>query len=491
MLERNKGLFDLEQLILDMLLLMLHLQREIKLNTMDMYSSNMISNVNTLVSGLVKLNEISVGFSPDTHSTKLNDLFGEIGETFESIILAYNDSEALHATRIKSYFVDRLVPLFVSFRNDFDKYIEAQTGLKSVLISGLNYISIKSKNLINSNRGRIVAYISDEEEHQGGFIDNVPVLHSSDIEQFTGSYLIKTDSLSFFNKIECSIDLKEFIDNCYDFEVYRANQYFNSYKPSELNGFVTGLSYAEVGVDKEEMLPYNIVNLAVSSQDLYYDYQWIKLIVNETKVDFVFIGLSYYSFEYDLSKSKLKNRLEVYSPIFGKGDEKKTPYYNSFENRFSQIMNDHFAENLYDILRTQGESWWTNYVSRVMSDEDIKQGKEIALIDSNKNYPDTVLLNKRILTEMIRLLKRHNIKPILLVCPTSKYYQEHFSKRIKTEFEELISDIRNEDDIDILDFFSSEEFIDQDFYDVSHLNSQGSKKLTSMLKSYLKEQYFM
>lgn len=71
-------------------------------------------------------------------------------------------------------------------------------------------------------------------------------------------------------------------------------------------------------------------------------------------------------------------------------------------------------------------------------------GKVQAEIDCNKNYPKTVEENKEIFRKYLKLLKEHNIKPILVVFPASRYYVRHFSKRIEKEFKSIIANFRED-----------------------------------------------
>lgn len=479
------SIYDTEKIILNTSLLMLQLQRAI--NKTNVFDSDIIASINTLIDGFVviasNINNI------ECSNKRLTNQIETLGEIFERLIVAYENERGFE--KVSFLYNEELVPQFICLRNDFNIFIEETTGLKSVIICGVNYLATNLHHLLN-NKTRIIAYISDERQYEGKFIEDIPVLQSRDIIDFFVSFALETDDLTYPHNALYSFDLYSFIKKSYDFELYRANKFFNLFKGNKgsYSGFVTGLSYAEVGVDTNELQPYNVVNLAVSSQDLYYDYHWIKSIVKYQGVNFVFIGLSYYSLEYDLSKSKFRSRTEMYTPIFNWNEVELSFKTTNNNNGILEILKSEFLENIYDILKVYGESWWDNYTNRQLSDSDSINGRQIAETDCRKNYPETVLKNTRILKDMVSLLVEHDIKPIFLICPTSRHYNQYFCSRIKNEFLRNINIVAEEFNVDVIDLFDSVIFKEEDFYDVSHLNKTGSKKLSSILKSYLNDVYY-
>ncbi|MBY7738395.1 hypothetical protein [Paenibacillus polymyxa] len=479
MLNDSKLLFELERFALDQGILMLKTQEIMR---KGVFEDQVISNINVLIDGIVKIAKLIRTAQCAYIFDEVNEIFNEVGSGYEELVLTYKTN---NSDKIISLFSDYLIPRYFEFRNGLSNYIDNFTGLQSAVISGVNFISMNINKLIDASKVRIVAFISDESEHNGKFIDNIAVVDSKEVENIVVDLLIITDNYSS-SKAKTIIDLRKFVENSYDFETYRAYKSFISYKnDNTINGFVTGLSYAEVGVDINELKPYNVVNLAVSSQDLFYDYQWVKMLVQRQNINFVFIGLSYYSFEYDLSKSNMKDKMKIYSSFLEEENERILPDIKLFKQVANKVFKYNFIEILFDILKVVGESWWDSYVSRKMEKNDIEMGRDLAFKDCSKNYPNTVLKNIEILIKMISLLQSNNIRPILLVCPTSKYYYNFFSQRIKNEFKENIKKITEDFQIDIIDLFESESFSDNDFYDASHLNKEGAQKFTLILKEYL------
>mgnify|MGYP003168156318 CR=1 FL=1 len=253
----------------------------------------------------------------------------------------------------------------------------------------------------------------------------------------------------------------KYVDRCYNYVKEQLKYVENNL--DSIEGFVTGISYAEKAI-KEKYSIKNIFNIAKHSQDIYYDFHLIKYIIENykkemNKLRYVLICLNYYSFEYDMSKSSMKGKVILY------GIDSAKKILNLYPNGIVKIDFNWFNQNNYS------HDYYVNE----------EQGKRQALLDGNKNYPETVKENKKIFKNYLQLLKENNIKPIVIVCPASKYYSKYFPKRLKDEFYSIINETRKQYDFQFLDYFDSELFEDNDFYDVSHLNDKGAEKFTELL----------
>ena len=72
----------------------------------------------------------------------------------------------------------------------------------------------------------------------------------------------------------------------------------------DLDFFATGISYMMAGLSVDDMPLGFGVNLAASSQDIYYSLEIAKrVLLQNPKVRYAFIGLSPYSFSYSLRDS--------------------------------------------------------------------------------------------------------------------------------------------------------------------------------------------
>jgi len=204
---------------------------------------------------------------------------------------------------------------------------------------------------------------------------------------------------------------------------YKISKLFSK---EEVCGIVTGLSYAEVGI-QENLLQHNFINFAFSAQDLYYDFLLLKYLFQFEEVKrslkYVIINLAYYSFDYDMSKTISKYRIHRY-----------TNYFKEYHNN-DDIIGVDITKAFYEERIT-----FQDYVNmNKMKEKSIlnindQNGIYEAKRNSSMDYKDTRYENEKILDNYIHFLKENNIKPIIVICPTSSYYRKYFNNNKKTTF---------------------------------------------------------
>lgn len=141
------------------------------------------------------------------------------------------------------------------------------------------------------------------------------------------------------------------------FQYYVFMDNFNNYYQAKIKRFLetngdvealaTGISYAARGF-REEVCSKKAFNFAFGSQDLFYDYQTVKYLLERhpdktKKISHVFIGLCYYSFQYDMSLSAMKNKTLLYYPVL-----QTAHHYPHVEQLYSQYqINKKIADKLF------------------------------------------------------------------------------------------------------------------------------------------------
>ncbi|MDU1277283.1 MAG: hypothetical protein E6342_08565 [Clostridium sp.] len=242
---------------------------------------------------------------------------------------------------------------------------------------------------------------------------------------------------------------------------------------NKINGIITGLSYAEVGI--KEDINDNFINFSFSSQDLYYDFKLIKYLFNFKQVKdnlkYVIINMGYYSFDYDMTKTNARNRIHRYSN-----------YFEDYHNNESLMERD--------IIRSFYEKGITfkEYIDMNKLKEEtiltLNDSKEIyeAQKNSSMDYEVTRKENEKILEEYIVFLKENSIVPIIAICPTSKYYRDNFNINKRNIFYNILDRLKYKYNFQVVDYFDSDLFEDDDFWDYSHLNGKGAEKFTKILK---------
>lgn len=348
---------------------------------------------------------------------------------------------------------------------------------KDEVISGLNE---------NVN---ILAYLDNDKSKWGKNINGKDILNPEEITKLDYDYVIIASQFndSIYNQL-INMNIPEnkifqnFIFQMYTYNYIKAALGVAVLKEAHHKIYVTGISYASKGISEYE-LKYDTQKLATFSQDLFYDYHLIKYVIEDKRIDnpkYVIIGLSYYSFEYDLSLSSLKYRCLLYYDAIG-----VLHHFTDIDNILK--VKDFTLDTAHKLFKFDEEDtacidWMKEKDS--LYKLDYEKGKIQAERDCNKDYPQTVKENIKIFDDYIKLLKDNNIKPIVVVFPASKYYTKYFSSRIEDEFKKIIE--QRKDKFQYIDYFRSDEFDDSDFFDVSHLNNKGATKFTEILNNIIK-----
>ncbi|KEI97149.1 chemotaxis protein [Clostridium botulinum A2B7 92] len=364
----------------------------------------------------------------------------------------------------------------------------------NILIFGTGSTSNFVTRLLNDNV-EILAYVDNDNKKWRKHYYNKEIINPKYINEMKYDFIVIA---SQFNEEICNQLLDMGINKKRIFQFFKfVDLYWNMFKwqmdsyikcEKKIEMLATGISYTSSGL-KEELLNKKCFKFSIASQDLYYDYTIVKNIIENYKektknLKYLIIGLSYYSFQYDMSLSAMKNKVILYYEIL-----KDAHHFKKVENIYIEYeINENIASKIF---KKDKDGWydlnWNTKVLKIIEDKS-HTGKLQAKIDCNKNYPKTVEENKEIFKNYLKLLKNNNIKPIVVVFPASKYYTKYFSKKIEDEFHSIINDFKKEYEFQYIDYFRSDLFEDDDFTDVSHLNPKGAEKFTQILNKEIQWQ---
>lgn len=240
---------------------------------------------------------------------------------------------------------------------------------------------------------------------------------------------------------------------------------------------VTGISYAAFGF-YPPFMSGEVFNFALPNQDLYYDYEIAKFVMNFKQVKehlkYVIISLCYYSFDADLSRFRFNAGIvHRYIEVI-----KKT---HNYDNLKGIEMLHQIYKQMYSI-----DDYYNNdyavALQRTTSTTDIEMAKYLSEKQSSSNFPDTVVENEQILEKYLNILESNGVKPIVVVCPSSKLFTDYYSDQSRDRFYKSINKIRKKHEFQLLDYFYSEKFDESDYYDGIHLNIKGAKKFTTIVQ---------
>lgn len=348
------------------------------------------------------------------------------------------------------------------------------------------------------NTSNISAFIDSDRTKIGTKFYGIDVISPQQICNYKYDYIIIVSQFYFeIKSLLLNLDIEtEKIIEFYRILPIKIEEKFNLQKSicdfvsKDYKILVTGISYALRGIN-EKKFNQSTINLAMSSQDLFYDYNIVQRLFKikpKNKIRKAILGISYYSFHYDLSKSSVKDRCLIYYNTLKKVHNLvDTDLLNQYIN-YNKLEELIFKENYLNIACEQNNNFNTltnKLLHGKLDDTKYDTGVKIAKLHSKKNYPKTYKENLFILTEFIKFLNYNGIEIALVIFPTSSYYYNYFSKQLINEFYNTINELREEYKFQFYDFFDSKLFNDNDFYDVNHLNEIGANKFTKILNDHL------
>lgn len=295
------------------------------------------------------------------------------------------------------------------------------------------------------------------------------------------------------------LDFKEYMKYFFDFEFYTSYVKLIENK-EQIEGIITGLSYFEVGIDIKT-LKKPFVNLALSSQDLFYDFGMLRHVIEDfddsKNIKQVIIGLSNYSFRYDLSMTQnfqTKEKPKIYYPILKKlhnyhNKREVIESYAIFEKEFNRLFQKNYVLKIFEYGKQRFNMHWDNITNGIFDYKNLSEEKKQREIYStqrwNQKYLNTMKENTEIFREMLKYLKDRNIKTAIITSPATNFYKNYFSENCREEFISIIEEFKKEFEFNFIDAYNMNCFHDSDFYDASHLNKVGAKKFTEIINKSL------
>lgn len=249
---------------------------------------------------------------------------------------------------------------------------------------------------------------------------------------------------------------------------------------------ISGLSYGMKGVN-EKIFSKNALNISLSSNDLYFTDKLIRLLTRvksiRSSLKEVYINLAYYSFDYRISKTLERTRINRYFPYIYESD--------GYNQKKEILLNRVITTNKYP-KKLYGE-YQKTVNSKIFKDANKAKTKKYAIHHSNMRNNKVCDKNIDILSSLVRDLLDLNIKPIIFITPVTQHYYSEYSKKSIDRFYSFVRPITEKFDIPLFDYFDDDRFEVNDFGDGSHLNLKGANKFTKLLKEDFektKENYY-
>lgn len=283
---------------------------------------------------------------------------------------------------------------------------------------------------------------------------------------------------------------------------------------SSYDGIIMGISHAEVGIISERLKKGKFVNLAISSQDIYYNYKnleycYFNYFDKISHLHTAIIDMYDYSyFNYDVSITK---RIISYLSNGGFNRDKHNfdknidypdySYQQMIEAVRNQLYGYEYKENIEtwdmifakDLGKLYGEDYFQSYDQsyrfEVVKDEDISSW-HIGRYTKEK-FENTLIENRLYFEKILELLHKINpdMKIYLTLLPRyAGVWDKEEEMRIlwKDYFFEELNRLKEKYSFCFLDY--SRDDIARNkayYYDCAHFNFLGAMKFTDMLNDVI------
>ena len=296
--------------------------------------------------------------------------------------------------------------------------------------------------------------------------------------------------------VEFQKKLKENYEYC-----YMESMHYMHETRRDTNTFIVGLSYGTDGIIAEK-LGKKSINLAMHSQDLFYDTLHILRAVKndkDGKIKNCVFAMGYYSLFYDLTMTFRKGKaLLNYYAIF----QNTHHLYVDKETQnvvMETLREPHFVEYYRNWFMTH-PSFYNEFAHReaFLNEEINRRGGWQAMSKAERdeyanktatghnkhfNHSETFFENLELLNRVLKILSMAKINAYLIIMPFSKEYSKYISREYRDIIQSALKKIPY--DYNFIDFNDLSLFEDDEFADPEHLNERGATKFTSLLNEML------
>ncbi|MCP4652141.1 MAG: hypothetical protein GY858_02000 [Candidatus Omnitrophica bacterium] len=253
---------------------------------------------------------------------------------------------------------------------------------------------------------------------------------------------------------------------------------------------VLGSSHAFRGINPA-LFRHKGFNLANASQTLYYDLEIVKKYIDRMPaLKMVLINVDFLSFEFDLDKSQEYWRCFFYEKHLNIPLESNNHRFDI--KRFS-------LADMYGRKRSLGFflKGFNVDLAKSVADDGF-MAKDITHNDRNlistfsgkkrADYHRQFCLgitdpseNIAYLEELIKLLKDHDVTPVIMTIPTFITYYQNFSEGERAFITNTAKAIGKKYSVNYFDYLKDPRFIISDFYDNDHLCHHGANKFSRII----------
>ncbi len=251
---------------------------------------------------------------------------------------------------------------------------------------------------------------------------------------------------------------------------------------------ILGNSHTYMGV-KPEYLGDSVFNLANLGQSLYYDQYLINRFVDRcSNLKTIIIPISTCSlFDKSMEEQRQWYRCIYYKLYMGCEDHGFFSKYN-----YELSNPDYCFKKIGKFVSFQlGDKdfgydtygWCTDCEPGLLTNPDWDESK--GEIEDHKRPLETIGKNIEILKDVAQTCKNQKIRLVLIITPTWKTYYNIFPREQLEKMYCAIRYLQDSCQVEFYDYFRDSRFIDEDFYNCSHLSRIGAAKFSKILKEDL------
>lgn len=242
---------------------------------------------------------------------------------------------------------------------------------------------------------------------------------------------------------------------------------------------------------KPNLLGNDVFNMATLGRDIVYDIDLAKRYVPQMKrLEFLIIPLEYNQFYFDRQKDNPGEK----GKLSGLGESRKCMYYKYMGIRvdgfwyWSEILNSkldymsRFLKNDKDAVECDSLGYrGNNILNRKYNWKDWLLPKIVdTTIDANREKQK--LLFSRYCT-LAELANAQGAKLVLLATPMYKTYNNSTNPVVIREMKSFVANLKQKyPNVEYFDYSRDKRFVDEDFWDSSHLNDIGANKFSKIVK---------
>ena len=229
-------------------------------------------------------------------------------------------------------------------------------------------------------------------------------------------------------------------------------------------------------------------NFANTSQSYNYDYALLKEYGSYlTKDSILFIPVSYFSFNDEVVNDTEREAMSIryYHCLSPENIPDYDLYTDIVANKFPILSAGE------DILKLFPKLNLIAFAAEDAIDEAAFANRAKERYSRHFDNKEEYFMPERIenLYEIIAYCKEHEITPVLITTPFSKYYRDLVSEEFLREFEDVITGIANDTGVNYYDYSYDARFRDNlaYFMDADHLNDEGAAYFMEILMEEVPE----